>query len=57
MPAQAAHLTELTSLPALLAETVRLRDRFQATQPDSQRLPILIKDAARLQALIAKQEG
>lgn len=56
MPATAAE-TEAANLRELLAETIRLRDRFQATQPDSQRLPILIKDCARLQHLLAKQEA
>lgn len=31
----------------LLAETVRLRDRFRAEWPESKRLPILEKDVLR----------
>lgn len=45
--------TERADLEALLAQTEALRDRFEATQPGSQRLAILIKDVVRLKRLLA----
>lgn len=45
---------ETQHLQDLLAETQRLRARFEATQPNSRRLPILIKDELRLRRLIAE---
>lgn len=39
------------SITELLAETSRLRKRFERTQPNSARLPILIRDERRLMHL------
>lgn len=39
---------EIAESRALLNETKRLRARFEATQPNSARLPILIRDELRL---------
>ena len=39
-------------LQKLLNETKRLRERFEQTQPNSARLPILMRDERRLMAMI-----
>lgn len=44
-------MSDLTT-KQLLAETKRLRKRFERTQPDSARLPILIRDERRLMRLV-----
>lgn len=40
------------SIHELLAETKRLRERLEQTQPDSARLSILIRDERRLTRLV-----
>lgn len=44
--------TERQSIEALLAETIRLRDKVALYKVPSQRYPILCKDAARLQQML-----
>jgi hypothetical protein len=44
--------SERRDLQELLDETIRLRDRYLVAHPDSQRTPILIKDALRLARLL-----
>ena len=40
------------NLNELLAETTRLRERFERSQPDSARLSILIRDERRLTRML-----
>jgi hypothetical protein len=42
------------SLNELLTQTTTLRIRFEQTQPDSARLPILIRDELRLRRLLER---
>lgn len=45
--------TQPANLKSLLAETTRLRERFERTQPNSARLSILIRDELRLRRMLA----
>lgn len=47
--------TQPKTLKALLAETSRLRARFEQHSPNSARISIMIRDERRLQRMIAEQ--